>query len=93
VNSSSVDARVACVIVLDTPPISTTYKEQKKKSQKCTMMQQIEPRGFDRNNRKKQTRLYLSLINIQEKKNSNEEKEKQTIIILRLTADGDHSNG
>ncbi len=41
------------------------------------MMQQIEPRGFDRNNRKKKTRLYLSLINIQEKKNSNEEKEKQ----------------
>jgi len=28
-NSSSADARVACVIVLDTPPISTTYKEQK----------------------------------------------------------------
>ncbi len=52
------------------------------------MMQQIEPRGFDRNNRKKKTRLYLSLINIQEKEKLERRERETTIIILRLTADG-----
>jgi hypothetical protein len=70
-------------------PFSTTYTQRaKEKSQKCMMLQQIEPRGFDRNNRKKKTRLYLSLINIQEKEKLERRERETTIIILRLTADG-----
>lgn len=55
-NSSSVDTRVACVIVLDTPPISTIYKAQKKKKVKmyddATNRTHLRLEKFNRNNRK-----------------------------------------
>ena len=80
-NSSSVDTRAACVIVLDTPPISTIYKEQKKKVKMyddAINQTRMWTEKFNRNSRKK-TRLYLPLIIIQQE---TEQRETEKIIIL-----------